>query len=120
MEKAYARLLDGSHNSFSLVNRRFVSSYDTGLELMRKIWFNFSAEDKVWFLTENPVAMHSSLGRHLRNYAEMWKIPHVPQLIDGVDHSPDHPDAISGRVIKDFQAVVQEVYIVAGEGVAFK
>lgn len=81
--------------------------YQSGMDLMAEIYANFSDEDKAWFKSTPPAAMHHSLGRHLRNYCNMWEIKWEPELIDGVDHSENHPDAISSRVIKDYQKMVQ-------------
>lgn len=80
--------------------------YKAGMKLMCEIYVNFSEDDRVWFQNENPAAMHLTLGMHLRNHCGMWETKWVPELIDGIDHSPNHPDAISQRVIKDFQTKV--------------
>lgn len=80
-----------------------MSGYDKAYSLMQEIYNNFDRKDKLWFLSEDPVMMHLDLGMHLRNHARLWEEPWEPFLIDGVDHSPNHPDAISGRVIKNFQ-----------------
>jgi len=80
--------------------------YQKAMDLLQEIYDNFSEEDKVWFQSEKPIAMHSTLGMHLRNHCNMWDYVWVPELIDGVDHSPNHPDAISQKAIKDFQAKV--------------
>lgn len=83
-------------------------SYKTAYSLMEEIYKNFSEEDKTWFENEVPVAMHSTLGRHLRNHAKLWECEWQPELIDGVDYSPNHPDAISSRVIADFQQSIND------------
>jgi len=46
------------------------------------------------------VAYHHTLGRNIRNTFELWKLEWEPNIIDGVDHSPNHPDEISMRVIE--------------------
>lgn len=81
-----------------------MSSYKEAYDLMGEIWENFSNYDKEWFLEENPIMMHNTLGMHLRNHANLWKLSWEPELIDGVDHSENHPDAISSKVITDFQS----------------
>lgn len=83
-----------------------IDYYKAGMELMHEIYANFSDDDRVWFQTQPPAAMHLGLGMHLRNHCKMWDNVWVPDFIDGVDHSPNHPDAISSRVIRDFQAKV--------------
>jgi hypothetical protein len=87
--------------------------YDKAYALMEEIYENFSDEDKDWFLKENPAVMHLGLGMHIRNHAALWTYPWEPELIDGVDHSPNHPDAVSSKVIKDFQA---EINLMIKEG----
>jgi hypothetical protein len=80
-----------------------MSGYERAYALMGEIYENFSREDKLWFINENPVMMHLNLGMHLRNHANLWQDAWEPELIDGVDHSPTHPDAISSKVIREFQ-----------------
>ena len=80
--------------------------YKNGMELLDQIYNNFSDEDKQWFKTEEPAAMHSSLGRHLRNHCKMWETKWTPEIINNIDHSPNHPDAISMKVIRDYQEKV--------------
>lgn len=48
----------------------------------------------------NLIEYHHTLGRNIRNEFEFWKIKWDPELVDGVDMSPDHPDAISMRIIE--------------------
>ena len=42
---------------------------------------------------------HHTLGRSIRNYFNMWNRKWEPHIIDDVDYSPNHPDAISMDVI---------------------
>lgn len=80
-----------------------MKGYERAYALMEEIYKNFSRLDKLWFLGEDPVMMHSSLGRHLRNHANLWQDVWEPELVNDIDCSPNHPDAISGKVIRDFQ-----------------
>lgn len=81
-----------------------MSGYEKAYSLMEEIWNNFSEKDKQWFISEDPILMHSTLGRHLRNYADLWQTPWTPEVDErGIDMSPNHPDAISSKVIQDFQ-----------------
>lgn len=107
MEKAQEYLQEGTGGCRLVYPARGQSSYDKGLDLLRKIWFNWPEEDKEWFRNEDPIAMHSSLGMHLRNHCGMWQVPWVPELRGNIDYSKNHPDAISQQVIKDFQAIVK-------------
>lgn len=82
-----------------------MKAYDAAYTLMQEIYNNFNRADKLWFLSEDPVLMHNSLGRHLRNHTNLWDYPWKPEYDKaGIDHSPNHPDAISSRVIRDFQS----------------
>jgi len=49
---------------------------------------------------EDLIIYHSTLGRYIRNYFSLWSYKHTPELVNGVDVSPNHPDAISMRVIE--------------------
>jgi hypothetical protein len=44
---------------------------------------------------------HSTLGRTIRNEFKLWETEWKPDVRDGIDHSPDHPDHISMRVIEE-------------------
>lgn len=81
-----------------------MNGYERAYALMGEIYNNFSRTDKLWFHAEEPALMHLSLGMHLRNHANLWQDAWEPELIDGVDCSPNHPDAISSKVIRDFQS----------------
>lgn len=85
-----------------------MNPYERAYELMQEIYENFSRVDKLWFLGEDPCMMHHTLGRHLRNHANLWQDEWEPELVEGVDHSPNHPDAISSKVIEDFQKFALE------------
>lgn len=86
-----------------------MKGYNEAYSLMTEIYNNFSRADKLWFLSEEPAMMHLSLGMHLRNHTKLWENPWEPELIDGVDYSPNHPDAVSGKVIRDFQVVAKRL-----------
>lgn len=77
--------------------------YNQAYALMEEIYKNFSREDQLTFLREDTLTMHHTLGMHLRNHAKLWENPWEPELIDGVDYSRNHPDAISSQVLRDFQ-----------------
>jgi hypothetical protein len=50
---------------------------------------------------ENLVKYHTSLGRSIRNEFKLWDNEWKPDIREGVDCSPDHPDQISMRVIEE-------------------
>lgn len=49
----------------------------------------------------NLIQYHHSLGRNIRNEFNLWTLEWEPEIVDGFDMSPNHPDAISHRVIVD-------------------
>ena len=56
---------------------------------------------------ENLIRYHHSLGREIRNEFGLWAEQWEPKLVDGVDMSEDHPDAISQRIIIEVWRRVQ-------------
>jgi len=46
------------------------------------------------------IQFHSNLGRLIRNSLCLWNIKHKPKIVDGVDVSHNHPDAVSMRIIE--------------------
>ena len=46
------------------------------------------------------ICFHTSAGRHIRNTYGLWELKHEPELIDGIDISPNHPDNISGIILQ--------------------
>ena len=46
------------------------------------------------------IGYHHTLGRDIRNEFRLWEYPWEPQLENGFDMSPDHPDSISMRIIE--------------------
>lgn len=47
------------------------------------------------------IRYHHTLGTAIRNEFELWKFPWEPEIVAGIDVSPNHPDAISQRIIVD-------------------
>lgn len=67
-------------------------------------WFRKENEEtKKEFLNtpkEKLVMYHTTLGRSIRNEFKLWEREWATDIREGVDHSPDHPDQISMRVIE--------------------
>lgn len=83
-------------------------SYDKAYEVMKDIWYNqFVEGERSWFKLRDHIELHSTMGQYIRNEAHLWDTEWQPLIIDGVDHSHDHPEAISARVIKQFQENVK-------------
>jgi hypothetical protein len=45
------------------------------------------------------VQFHHGLGTDIRNTYDLWSIIWEPQIVEGIDMSADHPDAVSMAVI---------------------
>ena len=46
------------------------------------------------------IKYHHSLGLHIRNHFDLWSYPWTPEIRDGVDYSPYHPDELSMTIIR--------------------
>jgi hypothetical protein len=77
------------------------------IDLQRKIAKQWSDSEKdAFFLTgiadDNTMTyLHHLYGRWIRNNYNLWEISWEPEIIDGVDHSPFHPDAVSSIILKE-------------------
>ena len=47
------------------------------------------------------VRYHSTLGRTIRNEYKLWDTSWTPDIREGVDHSTNHPDQISLKVMEE-------------------
>ena len=54
------------------------------------------------------VEYHSTLGRDIRNYFKLWDRKWTIELENGVDVSPNHPDALSMATIRELWKRVQQ------------
>jgi hypothetical protein len=74
-------------------------------------WFHKDTdENKKEFLETSQdklVKYHTTLGRSIRNEFKLWDREWKSDVRDGVDYSPDHPDQLSMRVIKEVWLRVQ-------------
>ena len=72
---------------------------------VNKMIDKMTVEDRKYFihLEEDDLhRLHHGFGTHIRNELGLWEEPpHTPNIIDGVDYSEDHPDAISMTIIKE-------------------
>lgn len=50
---------------------------------------------------ENLIDWHHSLGQHIRNKYKLWSRSWIPNIVNGIDISEDHPDAISMKIIEE-------------------
>ena len=66
-----------------------------------KQWIEES-KDKKYFIDskrEDLCQFHAFFGMKIRNHFKLWAYPWEPEIVDKVDCSPMHPDAISGEAI---------------------
>lgn len=54
-------------------------------------------------------SLHHTLGQSIRNKHNFWENKWTPELINGVDHSPYHPDNISMTIIEIIYFKLTEV-----------
>lgn len=67
------------------------------------LWSEEEQED--FFLSpirgDSLIRYHSTLGMYIRNKYNLWQIPWTPELRNGVDYSPYHPDSVSQTIIEE-------------------
>lgn len=49
---------------------------------------------------DDMIQFHHSTGMWVRNHYGLWKKSWEPEIKNGVDWSPQHPDAISARILE--------------------
>lgn len=47
------------------------------------------------------IEYHHTLGQDIRNSFQLWSYTWYPEIVNGVDESPEHPDQVSARVIRE-------------------
>ena len=61
-----------------------------------------SREDLEYIKTSEPITLHHGFGTWIRNHYKLWEVKWEPEIRDGVDYSPNHPDSISNRIVEEF------------------
>lgn len=56
------------------------------------------------------IQYHTGLGRSIRNTFKLWERKWEPEIIDGADHSPNHPDQLSMRIIEQVWERARKAY----------
>jgi hypothetical protein len=68
-------------------------------------WFDdMPKNDQESFLAlceQDLITLHHTLGRSIRNEFHLWDNKWEPVIINNVDHSEEHPDSISMRIITE-------------------
>ena len=74
-------------------------------------WFNEASEQARISFKDTPedklIRYHHSLGQDIRNEFGLWSDKWEPKIVEGVDMSEDHPDAISQKIIVEVWRRVQ-------------
>lgn len=66
-------------------------------------------DDIDYFLNfSEPALLHHSAGRAIRNRFGLWDREWEPEIVDGVDHSPEHPDTVSMDVVMKVIEILKE------------
>lgn len=62
------------------------------------------SDEEVEFIRSIPysdvILLHHTAGQWIRNKYGLWNRPWVSEIEDGIDFSPNHPDAVSMRIIE--------------------
>ncbi len=73
-------------------------------EIARDVINKLSEENKKYISNikeDDLITLHHTLGQSIRNEYGLWKRSWEPVLVNGVDHSDNHPDAISNFIIRE-------------------
>lgn len=76
------------------------------LDLQNFIRENWTDETKNEFYlsgikNDDLIRYHNSFGCFIRNKYNLWSIPWEPEIRDGIDYSPYHPDEVSFTIINE-------------------
>lgn len=72
-------------------------------EIVASVMSSMDEEEKVFLRNtkkEDLIQFHHTVGSWIRNEFKLWGYKFTPELVDGVDMSPNHPDAVSMRIIE--------------------
>jgi hypothetical protein len=76
----------------------------TDEEIAQDFFDNLEEEERQYVLdVPNRMFMsmfHDGAGQYIRTNYNLWERPWKPEIVDGADISPQHPDAISTRVLE--------------------
>ena len=80
-----------------------IPSVDEMAEQVLSNWFpkvsEFERDEFINTDRDDLIRFHHGLGTDIRNAYGLWNLKWKPQLIDGIDVSPGHPDAVAMAVI---------------------
>lgn len=58
---------------------------------------------------EDLIQFHNTIGKDVRNSFGLWQCTWYPEIVDGVDMSPEHPDQVSMTVIEEVWRTVNAI-----------
>lgn len=74
-------------------------------------WLEKSSEEERLAFKNCPeeklIFYHRDLGCNIRNHFRLWEYEWEKVIVDGIDHSPTHPDNLAFSVIKEIHRKVQ-------------
>lgn len=75
-------------------------------EVYNKWYKTWAPTDQAYFRKHSYIEFHHGIGRNIRNEFKLWdRPPHEPELINGIDYSPNHPDAVSSWILQRVQGL---------------
>lgn len=80
-------------------------------EIVKDVFESLTCAEKVSLRTcpkDKLIGYHHSAGRFIRNKYNLWENVWTPEIVDGVDCSPNHPDAVSMRIIERVWELVKK------------
>lgn len=63
-------------------------------------WADSTKEQLKQIPFEDLIKYHHGFGTGIRNEYKLWERKWTPEIRNGVDYSPEHPDAISQTIIE--------------------
>ena len=88
-------------NNISLESKKEIVRLE--MESIWGDWHKFNNHIEIECFLDNHPHVIMYLSRYIRNVTGLWDYPWKPNIIDGVDHSEEHPDQISHYAIEEFR-----------------
>jgi len=76
------------------------------VELVHKEILEMSEEEQSYFfrMPYNNISftvLHQGFGMHIRNKYNLWSFDWDPEIVDGIDYSPYHPDQVTITILEE-------------------
>lgn len=80
-------------------------TFEYDLKRSLKVFQSYSTpKDRDYFRNakyDELIMFHHSFGGRIRNELKLWERSWVPNLVDGIDESDEHPDNYSFKIIQE-------------------